>query len=67
MGLEGLRKIRHRVKFPILAIGGISAANAAKVISAGADGVAVISAITSAKNPKRAAVEMLETIKEQKG
>jgi len=62
LGLEGLRMIREKVKIPIMAIGGISAANVADVISAGADGVAVISAIASAANPKRAAVEIIECI-----
>jgi thiamine-phosphate pyrophosphorylase len=62
LGLTGLRKIREKTKIPILAIGGISAANLADVISAGADGVAVISAIASAANPKKAAIEIIESI-----
>jgi thiamine-phosphate pyrophosphorylase len=62
LGLEGLRKIREKVKIPILAIGGISAAKVAEVIAAGADGVAVISAITAAENPKKAAAEISDLI-----
>ena len=62
LGLEGLRKIRERVKIPILAIGGISAANAADVISTGGDGVAVISAITAVADPKKAATEIIGLI-----
>ena len=62
LGIEGLRTIREKVKIPILAIGGISAANVADVISAGADGVAVISAIAAAENPRRAAIEIIESI-----
>jgi thiamine-phosphate pyrophosphorylase len=62
VGLAGLRKVRAKVKIPILAIGGICAANAADVISAGADGVAVISAIAAAENPKSAAAELIEAI-----
>ena len=62
LGLEGVRRIREEVKVPILAIGGISVANAADVIAAGADGVAVISAITAADNPKKAATEIIESI-----
>src|SRR4030042_152454 len=42
LGLEGLRAIRQKVKVPVLAIGGITPFNVAGVISAGADGVAVI-------------------------
>src|SRR4030042_937095 len=41
---------------------GISVANLPDVISAGADGVAVISAIASAANPKKAAIEIIESI-----
>jgi thiamine-phosphate pyrophosphorylase len=62
VGLAGLRKVRAKVKIPILAIGGISPANAAEVIRAGADGVAVISAITGAENPRSAAAELIEAI-----
>jgi len=62
LGLEGLKKIRAKVKIPILAIGGIKAGNAAKVISAGADGVAVISAIGVSKNPREAATELIDAI-----
>ncbi|WP_047982648.1 thiamine phosphate synthase [Ornithinibacillus contaminans] len=39
---------------PVVGIGGISTENAENVIQAGADGVAVISAITDAKDIKRA-------------
>jgi thiamine-phosphate pyrophosphorylase len=62
LGIEGLRTIREKVKIPILAIGGISAANVADVISAGADGVAVISAITAAKKPVQATTKLMEAI-----
>jgi thiamine-phosphate diphosphorylase len=62
LGLEGLRKIRKKVKIPILAIGGISSTNAAEVISAGADGVAVISAIADATDPQKASSEIINSI-----
>ena len=52
-GLEGLRSIRVELPLvPIVAIGGIQAANAGDVIRAGADGVAVISAVISAIRPE---------------
>ena len=63
VGLDGLRYIREKVKIPILAIGGINPANAAQVIRAGADGVAVISAIMGSADPNRAAAELKEAIK----
>ncbi len=62
LGLEGLSKIRKKVKIPILAIGGINAVNAAEVMRGGADGVAVISAIEGAVDPKSAASEIIELI-----
>ena len=48
LGLEGLRAVRKAVgEVPLVAIGGISHANAGAVIEAGADSVAVISALLS--------------------
>jgi thiamine-phosphate pyrophosphorylase len=57
-GLEGLRKLRARTRRLIVAIGGVSAANAADVIRAGADGIAVVSAICSADDPRQAAADL---------
>jgi thiamine-phosphate pyrophosphorylase len=48
IGLEGLRRIREAVGLPIVAIGGINEKNAKEVFEAGADGIAVISAVTAA-------------------
>ena len=46
LGLEGLRAVRQAIgDFPLVAIGGITLANARDVIAAGADSVAVISAL----------------------
>jgi len=50
-GLEGLRKIKAFSRHPLAAIGGISEANAREVTEAGADCLAVVSAICSAENP----------------
>jgi len=48
LGLEGLRAVRQAIgEFPLVAIGGITTANAHSVIEAGADSVAVISALLS--------------------
>jgi thiamine-phosphate pyrophosphorylase len=55
LGLEGLRKIRTTVKAPLVGIGGINSENVESVIQSGADGVAVVSAIVCADNPKEAA------------
>jgi thiamine-phosphate pyrophosphorylase len=60
IGLEGLQAIAQAIrarepKFPICAIAGINAGNAADVVEAGADGIAVISALSMAPDPGLAA------------
>jgi len=48
LGLDGLRAVRRAIgALPLVAIGGITHANARSVIEAGADSVAVISALMS--------------------
>ena len=63
IGVAGLRAIVDAVRarkanFPICAIAGITAANAGDVIAAGADGVAVISALSLAPDPAKAAQDL---------
>lgn len=53
-GLDGLRRLRSLTRHRLVAIGGINAANAAQVLEAGADGLAVVSAICSADDPEAA-------------
>jgi len=48
VGLDGLRAIRSLTQLPVFAIGGITAGKVAGLLEAGADGVAVISAIAGA-------------------
>ncbi len=60
IGIAGLKEIAQAVRarkadFPICAIAGIGESNAADVIDAGADGVAVISALSLAPDPGKAA------------
>jgi thiamine-phosphate pyrophosphorylase len=59
MGLEGLSAVRSAVTKPIIAIGGVAKANAAEVRAAGADGLAVVSAIMAAADPCQAAAELM--------
>ena len=54
-GLEGLARIRAFSRHPLVAIGGLNASNAEATILAGADSVAVVSAICSAPDPLLAA------------
>lgn len=57
-GPEALALVREKVKLPIVAIGGIDRDNACAVIDAGADSIAVISAVLSARSPGLAATEL---------
>ena len=50
-GLDGLRQVRAMTALPLVAIGGIHSHNAAAVLQAGADGLAMVSAICSAPDP----------------
>ncbi len=67
LGLAGLRAIRAAVKLPVVAIGGIHAGNARDVIRAGADGLAVVSAIMAAGDPRAAAEALRREIAAAKG
>jgi thiamine-phosphate pyrophosphorylase len=63
IGPEGLARIaavlrERRPAFPVCGIAGIDATNAASVIGAGADGVAVISALSLGADPRNAAREL---------
>jgi thiamine-phosphate pyrophosphorylase len=63
VGLEALRAARSAITLPILAIGGIKKANLDQVLEAGADGIAVISAIISADDPMAASEELLAALR----
>ncbi|MCP9451957.1 MAG: thiamine phosphate synthase [Nitrospira sp.] len=52
VGVEGLATIRPLTTLPLFAIGGITLDNAMAVCQAGADGIAVISAVMKAKDVK---------------
>jgi thiamine-phosphate pyrophosphorylase len=63
IGIAGLTSIVQEIRardrsYPICAIAGINAGNAADVIAAGADGVAVISALSLAPDPGKAAQDL---------
>jgi thiamine-phosphate pyrophosphorylase len=63
VGLDALRAVRAAVNVPILAIGGIKKANLDQVLAAGANGIAVISAIISADDPLVASQDLLATLR----
>ena len=57
-GLAGLKKIKAFSRHTLVAIGGINASNAQSVAEAGADCLAVVSAVCSADDPVAAAVKL---------
>ncbi len=67
VGLDRLREIRQRISMPLVAIGGISVENAAEVQAAGADAVAVISAVLGADAPEKAAQKIVDRLEVESG
>lgn len=63
VGLERLRQIRQATSLPLVAIGGIAKDNVAEVIAAGADSVAVISAVLQAESPEEAARQIVTALR----
>ncbi len=63
-GLSGLQQVRASTALPLVAIGGIHAANALQVLQSGADGLAVVSAICSAEDPHEAASSLAQLVKQ---
>lgn len=57
-GLEGLRKAVQMSAHPTVAIGGMNASTIAEVMASGTDGVAVVSAICSAENIRKATSDL---------
>jgi thiamine-phosphate pyrophosphorylase len=62
-GLDGLRHARAATALPLVAIGGIQTVNALRVLHAGADGLAVVSALCAAHDPAASAAEFVELLK----
>ncbi len=60
VGLDGVRRARELTRKPLVAIGGITRANARSVIDAGADSVAVISDLL--RDPRKSAEEFLRIL-----
>lgn len=61
-GLEGVRNIRKQTDKPLVAIGNMNEQNAYDVIRAGADCIAVVSAICNADNPAKVAFRIRNQI-----
>lgn len=67
IGTAGIRAVREITNLPMVAIGGVSSSNAAAAIAAGADGLAVISAILGADNPEQIARELRQIVDARRG
>lgn len=62
VGIEGLKAIRSLTPLPIFAIGGITLHDVEEVIHAGADGVALISAILKAPDIRQAVTDFVSRL-----
>jgi thiamine-phosphate pyrophosphorylase len=67
IGLKVIKEVKKAVSIPVIAIGGINQENAKKVLTAGADNIAVISAVACAKDMRMATRRLFEILKNIKG
>jgi thiamine-phosphate pyrophosphorylase len=63
VGIDMIRKVKSQVSIPVLAIGGIKLDKVKEVKEAGADGIALISAILTSENIKETTEEFLRLVK----
>ena len=66
VGLERLRQVRQAISLPLVAIGGINKDNAAEVMAAGANSVAMISAVLEAEAPEEATRQIIASLEAPK-
>ena len=62
IGLEGIRAVAGATALPVVGIGGINAGNARDVLTAGAAGIAVISAVATADDPTQAVRDLRASV-----
>lgn len=63
-GVKKLADAAAALNIPVIALGGVSPANITEALSADIQGVAVISAVLAASDPRRAAASLLKKIEE---
>ena len=66
-GLDGVSKACKKSRHPAVAIGGINKTNASDIIKAGADGIAVVSAIVSSPDQEASARELMNIVRATRG
>ncbi len=62
LGPDGLARIAAALDIPVVALGGITAANAEECLATGAAGVAVLGAVMRAEDPAHAVADIVEAI-----
>ena len=62
IGLPGLRAVVDAVDVPVIAIAGVTAERVPELLAAGAHGVAVVDAVSSAEHPQRAVEALLAAL-----
>lgn len=62
LGLDGITEIAKISKHRMVGIGGINTSNASDIVSSGAEGIAVVSAILSHDDPKKAAMKLKKCV-----
>ena len=66
LGLDGVEATARATQLPVVGIGGIEPSNAAKVIEAGAAGVAVVSSVGAAADPVSVTRALVEAVRNAK-
>ncbi len=67
VGPQAIAEMRRHTRLPVVAIGGIKAQHVAEAVRAGADGLAVVSAVVAAPDIEAAARELKRRIEETRG
>ncbi|NLK00866.1 MAG: thiamine phosphate synthase [Clostridia bacterium] len=67
IGPESIREVKDRIGIPVVAIGGIHMENAPAALRAGADSLAVITAVTEARDITGAARDLTNLIRQYGG
>ena len=65
-GIAGLQNLRAQSRHTLVAIGGLNKENAAQIVRAGADGLAIVSAICAAPDPEKSSRELRQIIDAEK-
>ena len=65
-GVSIISQVKKKVHIPVIAIGGINKENVQEVLKAGADGIAVISAVFKSENVGLATRKLFEIIKRER-